>query len=322
MEINIKQAAGLLLDHDNILILSHRKPDGDTLGCGFGLLHALLAAGKKARVECADPFPAKYHYFLGEDGQYIPAEFEPEFIVAVDVASTSLLGALESVYTSIDLCIDHHKSNELFAKATLLDANSASCAEVIYHLLVEMGVKIGTISANALYTGISTDTGCFKFRNTTASTHRTAAELIQLGADNAAINKAMFDTKSRGRVQVEMLAIQSMTFAFDGKCAVITLPADVAEKHNVSEDDLDGISALPRQIDGVLAGLTIRARADGTYRISFRCDQPVDASAIASEFGGGGHKGAAGCTMTGALEDVQALLLGAVERSFQENGLC
>ena len=318
MNVTIEQAAKLLTDNDNIVILAHQKPDGDTLGSCFALLYALEAQGKTARVECADGYPERYTFLYGA---YAPGEFTPGFIVAADVASVSQLGALAAKYPRVNLCIDHHKSNSLCAENTLVDASCPAATQIMYRVILAMGVTVDRKIADCLFTGLSTDTGCFRFANVNAGSHRLAAELIECGADHHGINKRMFYTKSRGRLEVEKLMMENLSFHLDGKCAVVCLPADLRERFDVLEEELDGIAAFARRVEGVLAGVTVRANADGTYRVSLRTDSPVDSSAICQNFGGGGHTGAGGCTMTGPLEIVVARLVEAVERELARVGM-
>jgi phosphoesterase RecJ-like protein len=296
------------------VILSHRKPDGDTLGSAFGLLYALESLGKTARVECEDGFPEHYAFLYGA---YVPAEFEPGFVVAVDIASRPLLGELKEKYASIDLCIDHHHSNEQYADRLLLNASAAATAQVMYRVIVELGAEVDKRIADALYTGISTDSGCFKYESVTADTHRIAAELIERGADHAAIDKKMFDTKSRGRIELERFLYDNFLFCHDGKCVISSLSADIMTRLSLTEEDMDGVSALGRKIEGVMVSAVIRENPDGgSFRVSLRSENPADVSKVCIEFGGGGHCRAAGCIMRGTLEDVKQRLIDGIGREF------
>lgn len=321
MRIELATACERLKQADNIVILAHRKPDGDALGSSFGLLFALERLGKMARVECPDPIPEKFTYIYG-GGEYLPAEFEPCFVVSVDVASMGLLTHLGERYQGrIDLCIDHHKSNEMFARETLLDADAAAAAQIVYHVVRGLGIVPDKAIADALFAGITTDTGGFRFSNTGAETHRVAAELIDFGADHAEINRLMFETKSRGRIEVDRLMLETLEFDLDGMAATLYMPFGIEERYGVTEEELDGVSSLPRTIQGVYAGVTIRDRGDGSFRVSLRTQNPVDASAICAAFGGGGHVNAAGCTVTGSLEEAKKGLLQAVKVELEKRGL-
>ena len=194
MKISIEKCVQSLKEHDNILILTHAHPDGDTLGAGFALCRALLKLGKKARVICADEIPSKFDSVFES---FEMPEFEEDYVVAVDVGTPNLLGDLCDKYGSrVDLCIDHHKSNTEYAKELLLDDAAAAC-ETIFEIIKMLGVEIDKAIADCLFTGITTDTGCFRYASTTARTFAIAAELVSLGADNGTINRVMFETKTK-----------------------------------------------------------------------------------------------------------------------------
>lgn len=310
MEISAVGAAKQIKNANRILILTHHNPDGDTLGSAFGLQRALDRLEKQSVVLCSDPFPAKFSYFT----ENRELDFEPDLIVAVDIADTQLLGEdLFSYADRVDLCIDHHLSNTHYAKELCLSVKAAATAEIMVEIIKDMGLSLSPEISDPLYTGIATDTGCFKFSNTTGNTHRIAAELIESGADYNTINRLMFDTKTRARVRVEQAALSSMEFFFDDRCAMIVIPRKLVEEAKVDESDLDGVSAMPRQIEGVTVGLTLRER-DGFYKISVRTVEPVNASEICAELGGGGHARAAGCTINGSLDEVKEKILNAVKQ--------
>jgi Exopolyphosphatase-related proteins len=319
MQVTIPEARALLAEQDNIVILAHRKPDGDAMGCAIALYHALTLQGKACRIECADPFSSRYNYL--NDG-YLPKDFEPDYIVAVDLADEQLLGDLQPTYAGrIDLCIDHHKSNTFYAKHTLVEEQAAAAAETLFKLLLEMGTEIDGRIANALFTGLSTDTGGFRFANVTAETHRAAARLIDLGAEHVMINQAAFGTRSRARLGIERLVLQSLEYYCGGLCALIALPPHLRETYGATEDDLEGISNLLRTIEGVYVGVAIRDNGDGSFRLSLRSKAPADVSAICAGLGGGGHTSAAGCTLMGTLGQVKQALLARVEAELQEKGI-
>ncbi len=295
--ISLKETAAFLMEKDNFVILTHANPDGDTLGSGFGLAMLLNRMGKRTLVICSDEIPAKYGYFTSlapQDGE-INADAT---VVAVDVADVKLLGGLEAQYASkVQLCIDHHVSNIGYAAATYLDSAAAANCECIYDLARELDIAIDKPIALALYTGISTDTGCFRFSNTTAKTLRIGADLMECNIDTAEINRIMFETKSRIRVELERMALEDMELYFDDRCAIITVTREMYEKTGCKDEDLEGITAISRSIEGVLVGVTMRERENGGYKISVRTYPPVDASEICKRVGGGGHIRAAGCQL-------------------------
>ncbi len=309
MLIDISSAVSFLKSHDNFTVLTHAHPDGDTLGSGFGLCLALRALGKKANVVNNEELPPKFRYLDIE-----PQDFEEQTVVAVDIADVSLMGNdIRAKYeTKVDLSIDHHGSNRLFAGLNYVDSSAAAAAQIIFEVVEQLGVEITPQMADCLYTGISTDTGCFRYANVTPATLRTAAKLMELGAAAAEINVRMFETKTRTYAALERLALDSMQFFYDGKCALITITRDMFAKSGSDENECDGIAAISRQIEGVLVGVTMRERRDGTYKASVRTHDPVDASAICSRLGGGGHPNAAGCQLPGTREEATKLLIDTI----------
>lgn len=309
MKIRVQQAAQFLRERDDILLLMHRNPDGDTLGCGFALCYALEAMGKRVRTECADELPQRFSYLYTD---YRPRDFVPRTVVAVDVAVPELLGSKAVEWGSrIDLCIDHHPSNSLYAKQTCLCEHAAAACEIVHEILQLLGAQITPAVANCLYTGISTDCGCFKYGSTTSNTHRVAADLMDQGADYRWINEYLFDTKSKSRILVEQEVLRTMEFFYDDRVAVIAITQEMIERSHADESELDGVSSLPRMIEGVLIGLTIREKPDGGYRVSVRTSGGVDASQLCKLFGGGGHAAAAGCQLSGDYETAKRRIVEA-----------
>ncbi len=310
MVINKKDCIELLKNHDEFLILSHEHPDGDTLGCAFALCEILRLMGKKRGFACCDE--------ISKDFSYLTASFSPDevtdpFIVAVDVADEKLLGSLRDIYCGrIDLCIDHHLSNTHYAKNSFVEERAAAC-EIIYELSTELGVEPNRYIRESLYTGISTDTGCFRYQNTTPETFRIVADLMEKGIDSKKINKLMFETKTKSSLALELLARKTLEYHFDGKCAIITVTQEMYEESGSGEHECYTITALPRQIEGVLVGAVIKQQKDGKYGISVRTEGEIDASEICKKLGGGGHKGAAGANFTCPYDEGKALLLEAIK---------
>ncbi len=311
--VTVEQAAAMLKEADRILILTHQFPDGDTIGSGFALCHALQSLGKQARVICHDDIPEKYEYMVSA----VPTpSFEPAFICAVDVADRKLLGdSLQELAERVDLCIDHHGSHREFEENLLLDATMGANSMIILQVIEAMGVSVDQTIADCLYTGIATDTGCFKYSNTTPLTHRMAAQLMEAGAQAEPINRAMFDIKSRARMLLEKLALQSIAFYDSDRVAVMCITTDMIRESGANENDMEGLSPLTRQIEGVWVGVMLREKADGTYKISVRTGNHADAAAICGLLGGGGHPRAAGCTLSGTPEDVIATVREAIRKA-------
>jgi len=308
--VDRQTAATRLRAADDILILSHKNPDGDTIGSATGLCLALRALGKTAAVLCSDPIPKLYDYL---DITWYDGSFEPAFVVAVDVASIQLFGENNNVQDYVrraNLCIDHHGSNAGYAYATLVEPQAAAVCEILTELIPDnLGVPLTPQIAACLYTGLATATGCFRFANTTARTHRVAAGLIEAGARVEELNTILFATRSRGQMEAERLARSHLTYELEGRCAVIWLDRDETAASGADPADLDELTALPIGIEGVQVGLTFRQLPGGSWRVSIRTAKGVDACAIARRLGGGGHLRAAGCELLGTLDNARQAVL-------------
>ena len=309
--MTLSDVAKILKSQDNIEILTHHYPDGDTLGSAYGLCIALQNMGKNARVVLSGKSARKFSYLL--DGVK-ESDFTPNFIMSVDVAAKSLLGENEELYSDkIDLCIDHHGSNTLGVNDSYIDDTAAATAEIIFDLINVMGEKITPQIANCLYTGVSTDTGCFMYTNTTSKTHRIAGELIDLGADFGEINRKMFETKTKEKIALERMVYDTLDFYYDGKLAIIYTTIAMQDKLNLGDDEMEGLASIPRQIEGVKMGITIREKKNRDFKISVRTNGDTDACEFCKRFGGGGHKAASGCSIQGDLITVKQTLIAAAE---------
>lgn len=314
---SLLEIAELLKKSDKSIILTHQYPDGDTLGSAFGLCRALRALGKQSRVLVNGVLPKKYEYLCADMEQQ---DFEPETVIAVDIASASLLGDYRAEYEGkTDICIDHHLMNVPFAKETFVDAKAAANTENIFALVKLLGVEIDKYMADCIYTGLCTDTGCFKFSNVTPRTMRMAADLMELGCQSAWINRVMFDTKSMARIRIERAALNTLAMYSDNRIAVLYTTLEMEKETGATDADMDGLASISRQIEGVLIGITIKEKAEGRFKVSVRTIDGYNAADICSEFGGGGHHAAGGCAIEGTIEEVRAKLVSAAEKELAKN---
>lgn len=314
--LTLRQTAKFFKKHDNYVILTHASPDGDTLGAAYALYYGLKETGKMASVICPDIIPHKYAYFVRETDH---VEKSNATVVAVDVADKRLLGALNEEFGDIvDLNIDHHISNMQYAKLLYLDSAASATSEIIFELLNLMKVNINDITAQALYTGIATDTGCFKYSNVTAKTHFITAQLYDYNINAAEINRLMFDTKSKRLLELERMVLDSAEYHFENRCFLLTVTAEMQKKTGCSGPDLEGIAVISRSVEGVSAGITLKQTGDFEYKVSVRTFEPLDASLICRKLGGGGHKAAAGAVLEGSLEEVKQRILSAVKEAMED----
>ena len=308
-----QEAAQFLREHDNYLILTHKRPDGDTIGCGVGLCHLLRTMGKTAWLLPSLDATALFQGYL--EGVQAPQGYTPDTVVSVDVATQGLFPPNAQPYLErIDLAIDHHPSQEFFAQNTCLEADKAACGEVLWEIAQDLGVMNEAI-ATPLYVAVSTDTGCFVYSNTTPHTHRVAAGLMEQGIDFKRLNKKHFRTKSAARMRLESLLLQGLHLCHEGTVAVATLSLDVMEKAGATNDDTEDIAAFVGQLEGLRHSATIRELKPGECKISLRTNADyLDASAVCAHLGGGGHKAAAGCTVMGSVEEAKAAILQAIDQ--------
>lgn len=302
---------------NNYILLTHKSPDGDTLGSGFALCRVLKGLGKKVKILGSDGFPDRYDFLYEgytEDGW---DENEPHRVIAVDIADTSLMGKNLEYYTrpnTVDLCIDHHVSNKMYAKQSYVDGSASATGLVLFELFDFMGIEIDKQTAVCLYTAIATDTGCFKYENTTPRAHIAAAALMEKGVDYTRINRLMFDIKSRRRIEVEQAALTNMEQALGGRVTLICVTKELLETSGADEAEISGLSAVPLTVEGTDVGVTIRYKDENRYKLSVRTTDKADASAICKEFGGGGHIRAAGCEICAPLDEVMRMIISAAQK--------
>ena len=308
--MTVSEVAAYLRAHDKYLILTHRRPDGDTLGCAAALCAMLRAMGKHAGVlyncETTEHFaPYVEEYWVADD-------FDYETVVSVDLAALSLFpDNAEMFKTRVDLAIDHHPSYEHYAAESCVHPECAACGEILCALAQELGQLTKEV-ALPLYVAISTDTGCFVYSNTTARTHRIAAELFAAGIDPAPVNKALFRTKSKTRLAMEARMVADMELYDHDRVVVMTIPLALREQMHATDADIEELSSLAALVEGTDCGVTLRELRPGTVKLSLRTGPRVNATLVCKKLGGGGHAAAAGATIEGTLEQAKRATLAAI----------
>lgn len=309
-----QEAAALLRRQDHILILTHRRPDGDTTGCAAGLCRALRQLGKTAWLLKNPDMTSINAVYV--DGLWAPEDFSPAFVVSVDVAARSLFfPAAEPYIDRIGLAVDHHPSFEDFGEARCVDASRAACGEIVYEICRALG-EVTPEVALPLYAAVATDTGCFVYANTTANTHQVAAALLETGIDYFTVNKRHFRTKTRRRMAIEAELMGNAEFFHQDRGVFLTIPLSLLARIGADENDLDDISSLAGIIEGVDCGAVLRELKDGEWKLSLRtgANGRVNATRACGLLGGGGHAMAAGATLHGPLEEVKRQVLDAIDQ--------
>lgn len=307
------EAAEFLRSHDHYAILSHRRPDGDTLGSTAALCRILRNMGKTAHVIRNEEVTPRYLWL--HEGLTKEAAEREDTIITVDVASAQMLPkAYERYLGNIALRIDHHASASSFTEFELVEPEAGACGEIVYDLMLQLQQDLDKDTADALYVAISTDTGCFRFSNTTEHTFLVAAACKRAGAEVYRINQEIFETVRMTKLKLQSWIVENMRIFRDDKFALVAIPKAVEEAIGVTEDDMENISSFPRNIDGICMAATLRETKDGGAKLSVRATPEYDATVIAASFGGGGHRGAAGASITMPLEEAAK----AVEKAMQE----
>ncbi len=307
------ETAKLFQSRDNFLLLTHKNPDGDTLGSAAALCSALRRAGKTAYLFPNAEITEKYREYA--EPFHASEDYVPGFTVAVDIASEELLP--RGFRGSVDFCIDHHPSNTRYAPASLIAPGKASCGEIVLQLIKALNGDVTAEEADLLYVAVSTDCGCFVYANTGSDTLRAAAELIDLGADNRTLNVKLFRKVSRARMKIEGMIFSGMEYYRDGKISLATITQKMLREAGATEQDLDDISGLAGRAEGAVLSITLREQPGGESRISLRSSPEVDCNAICSVFGGGGHAMAAGCTIQSPPEKAKRMLLDVIDEVWQ-----
>jgi len=312
-----QEAAEFLKSHDNYLILTHKRPDGDAIGCSAALCDALRELGKTAHM--AAPLDATAIFTEYLEGRVAPECFVPDTVVSVDTAARGMLPPNTAQYGDrVDLVIDHHGSNEFYGKETCLEADKAACGEIIWKICDHLGVMTPAI-ASLLYVAVSTDCGCFVYSNVTAHTHRVAAALMDAGAEYRRLNKKHFRTKSMGRMMLESHMLRAMQLHFGGTVAVVPISLEMMAAAGATNDDTEDIAAVIGQIAGLHHSATLRELKPGECKISLRTNSDLlDASAVCARLGGGGHKAAAGCTVYGTMAEAEAAIVREIGAQIEE----
>ena len=312
--MNLKDCAKLLSGQDDILLVTHRNPDGDTMCSAAALCSALRRKGKTAWLFPNVETTRKYRPYV--EAYFAPEDFAPRYTVSVDAATDRMFAP--GFEGKVDLSIDHHPTNSHYAAKELIWPDRAACGEIVLELIKALAGKPTKEEADLLYIAVTTDCGCFQYANTNARTLRAAAELLDYGADNHVLNLRMFRTVSVARMKLEGMIFSSMGFYHGGKVTVATVTREMLREAGAAEDDLDDLANLPGKAEGSILSITIREQEDGASRISVRSHPEINSSELCAVFGGGGHAMAAGCNIDEPPEKAKEMILAVVDELLRE----
>lgn len=309
--LTLKETADWLLARDNFLILTHRSPDGDTIGSAAGLCVALREQGKSAYLlsnhEVSDTFLPYLDTLQSES-------FSPDFIVSVDTATEELFpDNAENYKGKVDLAIDHHPQKEPYAKENCIIPEKAATGELIFGIISLWG-SVSQKAAMPIYIALATDTGCFVYGNTTAETHYVAGALLETGIDVRKINKILFETVTLKQLQLESKLLSTIRLYDNGKIAIVCVTKSILDEVAAEDKDTEKISDFVGRIEGVITGITVREKKNNLCKISVRSNPDVlKANDICVQLGGGGHAAASGARYQGTVEETVEALVKAIE---------
>jgi phosphoesterase RecJ-like protein len=320
---SFEQIGEVLRNHQSFVLISHVRPDGDAIGSQLALGYALIAAGKNVRLINEDGLPENLAFMAGSDRIETPpnAPLAVEVAIALDTATKPRLGerALNAASNAkIWLNIDHHVSNPKYGDLNLIDSSSPATGQILYQLIIALGLPMPTESRDAIYVAVSTDTGSFQYPSTTAATYLMAADLISRGLDVGTINSQTYDNYPYRRVELMRSLLNTLERSDDGVVAHWEMLDQTRVDLGLTPDDSEGLIDIIRAIRGVLVAVFFEELPDGKIRVSMRSkERRLDVCEIASEFGGGGHMLAAGIRMKGPLKDAKPLVLAAIRRRIE-----
>jgi len=311
--MTVAESITWLRSHDDYLLLTHQRPDGDTLGSAAALCRALQRIGKTAWLYPNPQITENYIHYVHD--YLAPVGYVHKNVIAVDIAEKKLFPL--GYDGEADICFDHHPTNSNYARHLVLAADRAACGELVMQVVCGLTGEIDRECADLLYIAVSTDTGCFCYANVDAATFRAAAELLECGADNASINKAIFRTVSAERLMLEGMIYASLRRFRDGAVNFAVVTCEMMQRSGATENDCDDLASLAGKIRGSRVSITVRELEANHCKVSVRTGKEVSAARICAHFDGGGHAMAAGCEIAADPDTAVEMLLQAVNEEWK-----
>jgi phosphoesterase RecJ-like protein len=311
-EQQLAAAKQFIESNDDFLVVSHIDPDGDAASSTVAISWMLKQLNKNFTMINEGNTPGKFNFLWGFEGIVNYSNRAPsrmyEHVISVDCADFSRIGKVKSLFSSTTqiLNIDHHRTNDYYGAFQLIKEDAAATAEVLYDLAIELQINWSTELGNSIYTGLLTDTGGFRYANTTPKVMRIAAEMLQLGVDGNDLADRLLEKLTYSHIILLQRTLATLAFAEDKRISWVSVTLqDIADAH-ASNEDLEGLVNYPRNIEGVEVGILFKEVEANKYKVSMRSAGIADVAHIAKSFGGGGHFRAAGCTILGELQDIIA----------------
>jgi phosphoesterase RecJ-like protein len=315
----IAQIADALRGRRRIVVSSHARPDGDSIGSQMAAAYALRALGKEVVVVNADPAPAPLLQFPGVPSIVIARQVEGEFDAAVIMECGELTRTgVEGLDRFFLVNIDHHPGNAGYGQLNWFDPSAAACGEMVFDLIGALAVPLSIEIATHIYLAILTDTGSFHYSNITPRTFEISRETLLAGVDPVAVARSVYDSNNMGRLKLFGAVLSAMQLDTSGRIAIVYLDHEMARAAGGTYDDTEGLINLPLTVKEIEAVVFFKQIEGDEYRVSMRSKGDIDIGAVAKEFGGGGHKNAAGCTVKGGIDALQKLFVEKIEQAILE----
>jgi phosphoesterase RecJ-like protein len=316
----LRQICDEVRSRQSFLLTSHARPDGDSIGSQLAMAFALDAMGKKVRIINADPAPDHYREFPGHErieiASAVPADAAADAVIVMECSDLSRTGVtgFEGRYI---INIDHHAGNRMFGALNWFDESAAACGEMVFELIRCLGVPLTPEIATHIYLAILTDTGSFHHSNITPRTFDICRQTVEAGVNPAAMARRVFDSNSFGKLKLIGALLDAMELVDEGRLAVLYMDDAMLAACGCTHNDTEGVINLPLTAREIQAVVFFKA-SGGTVRVSMRSKYDVDVRLVANQFGGGGHKNAAGFTVNGAFEEVRPLIIQRITQAIDD----
>jgi phosphoesterase RecJ-like protein len=312
----IQQIVDAIRGRQRFVLSSHFRPDGDSIGSQLAMAYALRALGKDVVVVNADAAPPPLMAFPGVPDIRIAPAIDGDFDAAIimecgDIGRTGVAG-LDRFFV---INIDHHPGNTGYGRINWFDAGAAACGEMVFDLVRALGVKLSLEIATHIYLAILTDTGSFHYSSISTRTFDICHEALEAGVDPVLVARNVYDSNNMGRLKLFGAVLSAMQIDATGRIAIVYLDHEMAREAGGTYEDTEGLINLPLTVKEIQAVVFFKQAEGEEYRVSMRSKGNIDIGAVAKEFGGGGHKNAAGCTVNGAIDALQKLLLEKIEQA-------
>ena len=314
----IQDIADAIRSRQRFVLSSHARPDGDSIGSQLAMVYALRALGKEAIAVNADPAPPPLMQFPGVPDIRIAPAVDGEFDAAIimecsDLARTGVSGLDRSFVINID----HHPGNTGFGQLMWFDSSAAACGEMVFDLVKALGVPLSREIATHVYLAILTDTGSFHYSSISPRTFEICRETLDAGVDPVLVARNVYDSNSMGRLKLFGAVLSAMQIDGTGRIAIVYLDHEMAREAGGTYEDTEGLINLPLTVKEIEAVVFFKQIEGEQYRVSMRSKGDIDVGGVAKTFGGGGHKNAAGCTVSGAIDALQKLFVAKIERAIE-----